>query len=245
MRALTNTKMAKKIIAVHQPNFIPWLGFFYKWASADHMVFLDDAAFTKGSHINRVRIRDASGQHWLTIPVHQKGRLNQPIAETEIKNDLPWRDSVLGKLRSCYGKAPFFKHYFPGFEAIIMKERLLLADLNIELLKWLAGVLAIETPWVLSSSLEGVNGKATERLVSICRHLGASAYLSGFGGQKYQEEEVFKKHNIQLAIYDFKHPVYPQRGEDFIAGLSVMDLLFNCGPESAGMLKKNSAANVS
>ena len=243
----TNTKMDKKIIAIHQPNFIPWLGFFYKWTRADRMVFLDDAAFTRGSHINRVRVRggDASGesaQHWLTIPVHQKGRLNQPIAEVEIKNDLPWRDSVLGKLRSCYGKAPFFKHYFPGFEAVVMKERLLLSDLNLELLQWLAGILEIGTPWVLSSALEGINGKATERLVSICRCLGATAYLSGFGGQKYQEEEVFKEHNIQLVVYDFKHPEYSQRGEGFIAGLSVIDLLFNCGPGSSGILKADSTA---
>jgi hypothetical protein len=163
--------------------------------------------------------------------------LNQPIAQVEIKNDLPWRDGVLGKIRSCYGKAPFFKRYFPEFQAVVMKERLLLADLNIELLQWVAGILEIRTPWVLSSSLEGVNGKATERLVSICRCLGATAYLSGFGGQKYQEEEEFKKHNIQLAVYDFRRPEYPQRGEGFIAGLSVIDLIFNCGPESGEILK--------
>jgi hypothetical protein len=240
---IADTKMDKKIIAIHQPNFMPWLGFFYKWASADLMVFLDDVTFIKRSHINRVRIRDVSGQHWLTVPVHQKGRWNQPIAGTEIQNDFPWRDGVLGKLKFCYGKAPFFKHYFPEFQAIIMKERLLLADLNLELLQWLAGILEIETPWVLSSSLEGVNGKATERLVSICRHLGATAYLSGFGGQKYQEEEVFKEQNIQLVVYDFKHPEYPQRGEGFIAGLSVIDLLFNCGPDSGGIfLNKNSVS---
>ncbi|HLP61300.1 MAG TPA: WbqC family protein [Candidatus Deferrimicrobium sp.] len=229
--------MNKKIVAIHQPNFMPWLGFFYKWSKADLMVFLDDVAFTKGSYINRTRIRDAANEQWLTIPVHQKGRLNQPIAETGIKNDLPWRDSVLGKLRSCYGKARYFKNYFLGFEAVIMKEHLLLAGLNIELLQWLAGLLEIKTPWVLSSSLEGVSGKATDRLVSICRQLGASAYLSGFGGQKYQEEEEFKKHHIELAVYDFQHPVYPQRGEEFIPGLSIIDLLFNCGTESGGLLK--------
>jgi hypothetical protein len=229
--------MNKKIVAIHQPNFMPWLGFFYKWYKADFMVFLDDAAFTKGSHINRVRIRDVSGEQWLTVPVHQKGKLNQPIAETGIQGEIPWRDGVLGKLKSCYGKARYFKNYFPAFEAIIMKERQLLADLNIELLQWAAGILEIETPWALSSSLEGVTGKATERLVSICRQLGATAYLSGFGGQKYQDEEEFKKHHIELIVYDFKHPEYPQRGERFIPGLSVIDLLFNCGAESSGLLK--------
>ena len=231
--------MNKKIIAIHQPNFIPWLGFFYKWYKADLIVFLDDVAFTKGSHINRVRVRDISGQHWLTVPVHQKGRLNQPIAGTEIQVDIPWRNSILGKLKSCYGKARYFKDYFPAFEAIIGKERQLLADLNIELLQWAAEILDIRTPWVLSSSLRGVEGKATERLVSICKHLGASAYLSGFGGQKYQEEEEFKKNNIELVIYDFKHPEYKQRADDFIPGLSVLDLLFNCGPDSGEILKIN------
>jgi hypothetical protein len=230
--------MNRKVIAVHQPNFLPWTGFFYKWCKADLMVFLDNVAFSRRSFINRVRIRDNSNKLWLTIPVLQKGRFNQLICQTEIQDDNSWRVSVRGKLRSCYGKARFFKGYFPEFEAIIKKEYRLLASLNIELLKWLSDKLEIETPWVLSSSLKGVEGKATERLVSICRCLEATHYLSGFGGQKYQEEEIFNKHHIKCDIYDFKHPVYPQLPGDFIPGLSTIDLLFNCGPESPEILKK-------
>jgi len=230
--------MNKKVIAAHQPNFLPWMGFFYKWFKADLMVFLDDTAFSRRSYINRVQIRYTSNKLWLTIPLLQKGRFNQPICQMEIQDDILWRDNVRGKLKSSYGKAKFFKDYFPEFEAIIKKEYHLLASLNIELLKWLSDKLEIETPWVLSSSLKGVEGKATERLVSICRCLGATHYLSGFGGQKYHEKEIFDKHHIECVIYDFKHPVYPQLSGDFIPGLSTLDLLFNCGPESSEMLKK-------
>jgi hypothetical protein len=231
--------MNKKVIAVHQPNLMPWLGYFYKWYKADLMVFLDDVIFPRRSLTNRVRIRNQSEKIWVTIPVHQKGLRDQFINKMEIYHEVSWRPSLLGKLRVCYLKSPFFKKYFPELEALIGKEYNLLVDLNVELLKWLAEKLDIQTPWVFSSSIEGVEGKAGDRLVSICLNTEGTDYLSGFGGQNYQEEAAFNAAGINLAVYDFKHPEYSQFQGDFIPGLSAIDLLFNHGPESPGVLRES------
>jgi hypothetical protein len=186
----------------------------------------------------RVKIKTPGGENWLTVPVKKKGKYFQSINEVELEDHGSWKKKMVGTLQSCYGKAPYFRTYFLALESIIQKEHRWLAELNGELLKWMAEVLEVKTKLVKSSELEGVTGQSTDRLVSICQSLGANRYLSGFGGQKYQEEEIFNRHGIELLIYDFKHPVYLQMFGEFIPGLSAVDLLFNCGPESAGILKK-------
>ncbi len=222
--------------AIHQPNFIPWAGFFYKWWKSDVLVLLDDVQFVRRGYTNRVKIKGPEGERWLTVPVIKKGRYHQTVNEVEIEPDLSWKKKISGSLQACYGKAPYFKDYFPGFEGVIEKDYALLADMNIALLVWLAQQLGIETRTIRASRLSGVSGQATERLVSICRSVGATKYLSGFGGQEYQEDKIFRENNIEMAVYDFTPPVYPQLWGEFIGGLSVLDLLFNCGSESKSIL---------
>jgi hypothetical protein len=219
-----------RLVAVHQPNFLPWLGFFYKWRRSDLFVFYDDVQFVRRSIINRVRIKSPRGAQWLTLPVKQKGRYDQAIMAVEIDNERPWQKKMLGSLHACYARAPYFDPYIGELEAMLFKEYRLLVDLNLDLLSWLAALLGIAAETVRSSQLPGVTGSATDRLVSVCRAVGASAYLSGFGGMKYQDPELFKQNNIRLEIYDFSHPVYPQQWPGFIPGSSALDLLFNCGP---------------
>lgn len=225
------------IAAIHQPNFLPWLGYFYKMWKADRFVLLDDVQYNRRSITSRVKVKTKDGDKWLTVPVIKKGRYHQSITEVELEDNDHWKNKVLGTLQTCFGKAPHFYTYFPQLEEIIRQNHTMLADLNIELITWLASRFEIDTPMERSSQLENVSGQSTERLASICNAIGADNYLSGFGGQKYQEQEIFQSRGIQLVVYDFQHPGYPQMFGDFIPGLSAVDLLFNCGPQSAEILK--------
>lgn len=226
-----------KVVAIHQPNFLPWLGYFYKMSKVDSFVFLDDVQYIRRGYTSRVKIKSQGGDIWLTVPVQKKGRYHQLVSEVELQPGDHWKKTILGTLQANYGKAPFFKTYYPILHEIIRKEYRLLAQLNIELIGWLAGELGIHTQWVSSSGVPGVSGVGTERLVTICQGVGANQYLSGFGGQNYQEEEIFNQPGIQLMVYDFQHPCYPQLWGEFIPGLSAVDLLFNCGPRSREILK--------
>lgn len=225
------------IAAIHQPNFLPWIGYFYKMSKAHRFVFLDDVQYVRRGYTSRVKIKTQAGEKWLTVPVIKKGRYDQTVSEVEVEAGTHWKSKVIGTLQACYGKAPHFKTYSQEIESIIYKEHRFLAELNIELIKWLSGHFDIHTPTVKASQLEGVTGQSTERLASICNAIEADRYLSGFGGQKYQEEEIFKRYNVQLAVYDFQHPQYPQMWENFTPGMSAIDLLFNCGPKSAEILQ--------
>ncbi|NIM12111.1 MAG: hypothetical protein GTO45_08370 [Candidatus Aminicenantes bacterium] len=225
------------IAAIHQPNFIPWSGYFYKMLKCHRFVFLDDVQYNRRSVTSRVKIKTQQGEKWLSVPVKKKGRYHQLVSEVELETDNIWKKKIQGTLQSSYGKAPYYKIYFPEFETILQKDHRSLAELNIELIQWLAQAFEVKTPMVKSSELAGISGQSTERLVTICKAVGASQYLSGFGGQKYQEQEMFRQNNIELVVYDFKHPEYLQLWGDFILGLSAIDLLFNCGPQSAEILK--------
>ncbi len=228
------------IVAVHQPNFLPWLGFFYKWAACDRFVFLDDAQYSKNGFINRNRIKTPAGEQWISAPVRHKGRLGQTILETRLAEDHQWIKKVLGSIQGNYARAPFFEDYFPSLERALTDPPPLLAELNLSLLGWAAGHLGLSTPTVRASELTGVQGTATERLVSICRALAADTYLSGAGGQKYQDTDNFAAAGVELRQSDFDHPVYPQLWGDFWPNLSVIDLLFNVGPQSLAVIRGRS-----
>jgi hypothetical protein len=229
-----------RVAAIHQPNFLPWLGFFYKWRQSDVFVRYDDVQFVRRGYTNRVKIKTQKGEAWITVPVKQKGNYHQAIGEIEIDREVNWKRKLLGTLTASYSRAPFFKMYFPRLEEILANDFRLLVQLNTALLSWVAGELNIDVPSIEASVLENISGASTERLVSVCRALGASHYLSGFGGQKYQEERLFVDNGIQLKVYNFKHPRYPQLWGDFIPGLSVLDLLFNCGGDSPAILDVDS-----
>lgn len=229
----------KIIVGIHQPNFLPWLGYFYKMAKCDIFVLLDNVQYTKNSFINRNRIKTPQGELWLTVPVRVKGRFGQLIKDVEIDNTANWRKKHLGTLEANYKKAKFFEQIFSSLKAAYYADNYgNLCEFNIRLLKLILSILKLEKRLVRASELD-VGGESTQLLISIVKEVGGNVYLSGFGGAKYQEEELFKKAGITLAFYDFKHPVYPQLWSDFIPNLSVIDLLFNAGPESLNIILHN------
>jgi hypothetical protein len=217
------------IAAIHQPNFVPWLGYFYKIAHCDLFIILDDVQFTKNSFINRNRIKTPQGQLWLTLPVEQSGRFGQTISETLVKSKEQIAPKLLRTIQMNYSKAPHFRAWGPQFEEILMKKEHNLADINLEVIRWVCGILGINTPFKRSSELGGIAGESTERLVNICKKVGADTYLSGLGGNNYQEVEMYAQAGLRLVTSPFAHPVYAQPWGEFLPNLSVLDALFNCG----------------
>ena len=225
-----------KIIAIHQPNFIPWVGYFYKILKSDEFVLLDDVQFTKNGFTNRNQVKTPQGAQWLTLPVLQKGKFGQNIDEIAIAQPDHTIQKVLRTVEGNYKKAPFFNEYFPEFEKCLRNNGDKLAAVNIALIKWVCVSLEIKTPLVISSDLKA-EGESTMRLINICKKRNAGKYLSGFGGNKYQEAELYKTHDIELTMTNFKHPQYKQLWGDFIPNMSVIDILFNCGKEAAEIVR--------
>ncbi|NNC39780.1 MAG: WbqC family protein, partial [Acidimicrobiia bacterium] len=191
------------IAAIHQPNFLPWLGYFRKLAKADHFVFLDTVPFSKGSYTNRVRVRRPEEPAWLTVPVATAGKLGQPITDVQCSTHVDWRSRIRGGLQASYQSAPHYQPYADEIADILTTAGDMLSEVNVRLIAYLAERLGIETPTVRSSELPA-EGASTELLIGLCRHLGATAYLSGSGGRSYQDESAFVAAGIEVRYLD--HP---------------------------------------
>jgi hypothetical protein len=222
-----------KVLAAHQPQYLPWLGFFDKLAQADVFVLLDTVQFKKNEWQNRNRIKGPAGPQWLTVPVRH--RFPQTIAEVEVPPDDPWSRKHLRALETNYGRAPHFGAVMPLLEGVLAQSWSRLAPLNIELIARLADVLGIDTDVRLGSQLTA-RDHPTLRLVDLCAALDADTYLSGAGGD-YLETELFDQAGLALRFQRYEHPGYPQLHGAFVPDLSVIDLLMNCGPESGGIIR--------
>ena len=225
-------------VTILQPSYLPWLGFFEQMSRSDKFVLLDDVQYTRRDWRNRNRIRVRENWIWLTVPVQQKSRFSQSLLETRIDNSVSWRRKHLETLRQHYCKAPFFEKYFPRCQQVYEKDWTFLFDLCLETINLIKEEMGIETPLLRSSEMKP-GGEKTERLVSICRELGATHYLSGESGSNYIAEEDFFSQGIALEYQNYEHPVYPQRYTGFVPHLSAIDLLFNCGEQSLGILKQD------
>jgi hypothetical protein len=225
------------MVAIHQPNFLPWLGYFHKMARADLFVFADTLAFSKGSYTQRVKIKTMHGPRWLTVPLLHTGYVGQIITEVRCGGRADWRERLVDGLKGNYLQCPFYERYAEPLNRIILSGEDRLAELHIRLIRFIAAELGIRTPTLRSSDMK-VQAQAdpTDWIISVCREVGADVFLSGQGGANYQDEQAYGRAGIRLLYSDFKHPVYPQSFGDFVPGLSAIDLLFNCGPESRRIL---------
>jgi WbqC-like protein family len=223
--------VAEGTVAIHQPNFFPWLGYFDKIARADTFVLLDDAQFSKQSRINRVQVMVDGQASWLTAPVRRDGKL--PISETRFDESRPWRKKALKTIRFSYAKAPHFDEVFPLVERLLGAGDELIGAYNEAAIRALVQRLGLGGTRIVRSSDLGVDAAATDRLVGIVTELGGAAYLSGGGASGYQEDDAFQRAGIELVAQDFEHPAYPQGKAEFVPGLSVIDALMSCGFEGA------------
>ena len=201
-------------------------------------VIVDNVQFVKRGKfgwMNRNKIRTHSGWTWLTVPVLTKGRYHQKILETRINNDVDWRDKHWKSMVINYKKAPYFSKYADFFEDTYKKEWNLLIDLSETIIRYVLKELLINVKIIKSTQLEA-EGKGTDLIIDICKKLDADSYVHGKHGQDYISEERFKENGIRCIFQEFVHPVYEQVYEPFIPNMSVIDLLFNCGPNSRQVL---------
>lgn len=227
------------IVVGHQPEFLPYFGFFDKLSKADIFVIVDNVQYRKKYFQNRNKIKTANGWIWLTVPVITKGRFDQQINEVRINNSLNWEKKHLSSLEMNYKKAPYFEEYYPSIKEIYSRDWELLVDLNETLIRYLVDQLDIEIEVFKGSDL-GITGEKTDLLIDICRKTGADKYLQGAGGKDYVEEDKFQKEGLKVLFNEFTHPEYPQLFGDFMANLSVIDLLFNVGAGSKNYFNKDS-----
>jgi hypothetical protein len=230
------TVVPKKTLVVLQPGYLPWLGFFDQMRRSDVFVYYDDVRFDKHGWRNRNRIKSPEGPHWLTVPVLHHGKGQPLINDTLIDTRSGWARKHVGTLRQYYGKAPYAKQYLPELEALLNRPWTRIVDLDIALVDLMAGWLTL-SPNVVRASELGIGGAQSERLINLCEHFGAQRYLSGNSARDYLDVGEFSKRGVEVVWQDYRHPVYPQQYEPFVPFLSAIDLLLNCGDDSASILK--------
>ncbi|MBI3290798.1 WbqC family protein [Candidatus Falkowbacteria bacterium] len=226
------------IISIHQPAYLPWLGYFHKIMLADIFVFFDTTQFEKNSFINRNKIKTPQGGQWLTVPVKLKGHLEKRIDQIEIF-DQAWQKDHWKVIELNYKKAKYWQIYSPRLHEFYQKDYGNIAEACFSQLKIFAEILGLETKMVKASGLKIFESKKDELVLDICRELKADAYVSGNQGKGYLDAVKFEKDNIKVYFQDYQHPSYSQLWGEFIPCLSVLDLILNEGPKSKEIILKN------
>ncbi len=226
-----------KTIAITQSNYIPWKGYFDVIHSVDEFVLFDDVQFTKGDWRNRNRIKTQGGLKWLTVPVEVKGKYTQKIKDTRI-SDPRWPRKHWEAIRHSYSKAVFFKDYRELFEELYLTcNEEFLRCINFRFIEAINRMLDIKTPIILSSDFKLPEGK-NERLISMCREVGAAKYISGPAAQQYLDESAFRQEGIEVEWMDYSnYPEYRQLFPPFEHGVTILDLLFNEGSNAKTFMK--------
>ena len=226
------------IVAAHQPNFMPWLGYFDKMRKADLFVSVDHVQMERQSYQTRTSINTGEGARLITVPVVQGSRAER-IADKKIDESrtgrFHWSRKTLLTLKYAYQAAPHFRAHEPGLAEILQSRCSGLAELNHRLIDYCRGALDIRTPMIRSSQLK-IAGAKSEMVLNMCREVGADVYLAGAGASKsYLDVAAFERAGIRVEWQAFEHPRYvqhPDRGA-FVEKLSALDLIFNCGPRGA------------
>ncbi len=228
-----NENLKRKIgkrVAIHQPNYLPWLGYFAKIKNSDIFVFLDDVQFSKNSWQNRVNIKSPNGKQFLTQPVN---RINGSFTSTNeiIFSTCSWKAKHLKSIEHNYKKARFFYDFFPTVEYILSNEAEKLVQFNIFAIKNICDYLKIDISFTKSSEIKA-EGNSSQRLINIMKSFNAFNYIHGMGANSYQDVQLFEDHNINLIPMDYKFREYKQLWGEFIPGLSILDICFNLDRES-------------
>jgi len=227
-----------KKVAILQSNYIPWKGYFDMIASVDEFIIYDDMQYTRRDWRNRNQIKTPQGVQWLTVPVQVKGRYEQKIRETLIEASSGWAQAHWKTLEQNYRRAACFDEVATWLRPIYLEaEHEYLSQLNRTLLEEVCRYLGIHTRLTWSSDYELVDGK-TERLADLCAQAGGTTYVSGPSAKDYIDEAVFNAHSIGLEWFDYTgYPEYPQQWGEFTHGVTILDLLFNCGRTSSQYMK--------
>ncbi|WP_232429239.1 WbqC family protein [Burkholderia ubonensis] len=231
---MSGTPMSRdaKRVAIVQSNYIPWKGYFDLIAASDEFILYDDAQYTRRDWRNRNQIKTPQGVQWLSVPVKVKGKYHQSIRETEI-DGADWAPLHWKRLQQNYARAPHFERYADELEALYTSRTYgMLSELNRAMLTWVLRQLEIDTR-VSSSSDYELHGDRTEKLLNLCVQAGATEYLSGPAARSYLDEKLFADAGVAVRWFDYPaYPEYPQQWGDFVHGVTVLDVLFHCGPDA-------------
>lgn len=231
-----------KTVVIHQPDFVPYLGFFHRFLYADLYLVLDHVQFVNGTSrawTHRDKIKTPKGAQWLSLSVKNAPR-NTPINRVKLSEGVNWRSRNLQMLEENYRNAPFFKEVIPHLKNLYDQPVSLLVEFNLRAIGMLMDLLDVRIPMVLSSELFP-QGKKNELLIDLLRKVGATHYLSGIGARDYLEEPGFNDAGIKVMWQNFSHPVYPQLFGEFVPYMSSLDLLFNCGIDGARQVLRSTA----
>lgn len=227
----------EKRVAISQSNYIPWKGYFDLINSVDEFIIYDDVQFTKCDWRNRNKIKTKDGLQWLTIPVHVKDKYLQKINETKVNNN-NWQKEHWKGIIHNYSKAVHFKDYKGIFEELYFNTQSdVLSEVNFSFISTICNILGIRTRFSWSSDYETSNDK-TERLINLCKQVGATVYYTGPKAKEYINENEFERTNIKLVYFNYSgYPCYKQLWGKFVHEVSILDLIFNEGLNAKNFMK--------
>jgi len=225
-------------LVVLQPGYLPWLGYFDLLQKADVFVHYDDVQFDKHGWRNRNRVKGPKGAIWLTVPVLHSGRSGQSVLDVEIDDRRNWRRKHLATVGQFYARAPLIEALLPRLQEILERPWGRLVELDLALIDWLAAELTITTPRYRASELGISSDDRNQRLLDLCRHFGASRYLSGNAARDYLDLDRFTAAGVEVTWHDYVHPIYTQLHGEFVPYLSVLDLILNEGTRSLATLSR-------
>ena len=227
-----------KKIAILQSNYIPWKGYFDLISYVDEFIILDSVQYTKRDWRNRNKIKTANGIIWLTVPVDVKGKYNQKVCEAKISNSY-WQEEHWKTIKTSYAKAPFFKDVSDWLKPLYLENNYdFLSELNLKLILSICDYLSIKTHITSCSDYEEITDGKSERLAQITLMAGGNEYVSGPAAKSYLDKICFHKKGIYINWFDYlNYEEYNQLWGDFIHQVSILDLLFNCGPSSRGFMR--------
>ena len=221
-----------KTVAIHQPNFLPWLGYFDKMLRADVFIVMDNAQYVKsgGTWSNRVKAMISGEPRWLTMPIVRNYHGLRTYGEIEIDDTGNWRTKAIKSLQAAYARTPHFREVMPLVESLLVHPTRSLVELNVNAALQILQAIGLAPRQIVFGSTLTCTGQATDLLIEMVRAVGGTTYLCGGGAEGYQEDDKFATAGLKLQYQSFRHPEYPQRtGVPFAPGLSIVDALFWCG----------------
>jgi hypothetical protein len=227
------------VVSIHQPNFMPWIKLLDKVLASDVYIAYDTVQYTKSEYHSRQRVKTHFGQAWLTVPTRSRKGSVQRIDEVEIDNKQPWRQKHLSILKVNYRKAPFFDEVSALVKDVYATRHTHLADLGVDVIAAVRDYLGSGVQVVRASSLPH-SGDNTDRLMQLTRSVHGDVHLTSTFGtdRQYIDWSRLLEAGIAVRVQRFEHPVYPQLHGPFVANLSVLDMLFNCGQATARLLEE-------
>jgi len=228
------------ILSGHQPNYWPYPGLIGKIMLSDSFVYVTKVQFEKKSWQKRNRIRTKEGWNYIQVPTITKGKFDQNICDVEIDNNNDWREKTLKTIQLLYGKAPFYKEYADFINDLYKKDWTMLSDMDIEIMNFILNDLGCETKIYYDKDYD-FEGNKTAMLVDMCKKIGCDTYLSNLGSSAYVQIDEFTQAGLNHQYIDYTGVEYRQMFGGFEPGLSILDMLMNCGRERTREIVLNRA----